>query len=314
VLFRSFRAENPQKGRFREHHQFGVEFIGSLEPEADVEVICVGREVLNRVGINAKLHINSIGQKEARENYHNLLKNYIGDNINSMCKDCKDRFERNPLRSLDCKEKACKDIMKNAPSILDSLTDEDRAHFNSVLRILDSLGIEYVVDPKVVRGLDYYTRTVFEFIADADGDGKPLTVCGGGRYDNVIEQTGGPNMGSVGFGMGMERLLICLSDMNKLPDLKPRREIFVGFLGENGRLESQKVVYNLRKNGILADSDILARSLKAQMKYADKLGSKYSVVLGDSEIENGVCNIKNMDTGDSVEIKIDGILEFLRKE
>jgi len=310
-MMSNFRAEKPQKGRYREHRQFGVEFIGPYEPENDVEVIAIAKDVLDAIGAKVMLNINSIGEADAREKYHNVLKDYIGDNLDDMCEDCKSRIDRNPLRALDCKVDKCKKIMDDAPSIQASLNDADKDHFARVLKILDVLGIEYVVNPRIVRGLDYYTRTVFEFI-DEDSLGAQSTVCGGGRYDNVVEQTGGPKMGSVGFGMGMERLLMSAKANGKVADTVPRRHMFIGYIGEAGRLLSQKLVYNLRKSGVHADGDSMGRGLKAQLKYADKINAKYSLVLGDDEIEKGVVQVKDMDTGDKYDVKINELEDFCK--
>lgn len=308
-----FRGEKPQKGRYREHHQFGVEFIGSYEPENDVEVISIAKDVLDAIGAKAVLNINSIGEAEAREKYHNVLKSYIGGNLEYMCEDCRGRIDRNPLRALDCKAEKCKKIMDGAPSIQDSLNEADKEHFERVLKLLDNIGISYVVNPRIVRGLDYYTRTVFEFI-DEESLGAQSTLCGGGRYDNVVETTGGPKTGSVGFGMGMERLLMSAKANGKISDdLVPRRQVFIGYIGDKGKLLSQKLVYELRKCGVRADSDTMGRSLKAQLKYADKINAKYSFVIGDDEIEKGIVQIKDMDSGDKYDIKIDVLKNFFEE-
>jgi len=311
-MMSNFRGEKPQKGRFREHRQFGVEFIGPAEAENDVEVIAIAKDVLEAIGAKATLNINSIGEADAREKYHNVLKEYIGDNLESMCADCKSRIDRNPLRALDCKVPNCKEIMDGAPSIQDSLNEADKDHFERVLKLLDALSIKYVVNPRIVRGLDYYTRTVFEFIDDG-ALGAQSTVCGGGRYDNMVEQTGGPKMGCVGFGMGMERLLMSAKANGKVSDLAPRRQIFIGYIGEAGRVLSQKIVYELRQKGVHADGDTMGRGVKAQLKYADKINAKYSLVLGDDEIEKGAAQIKDMDTGDKYDVDINELEEFCKK-
>ena len=311
-MMSNFRGEKPQKGRYREHRQFGVEFIGPMQPENDVEVIAIAKDVLEAIGAEAVLHINSIGEADARERYHDVLKTYIGGNLEQMCGDCRSRIDRNPLRALDCKVEKCREIMDGAPSIQDSLNEADKEHFRDVLKILDTLGIVYVVNPRIVRGLDYYTRTVFEFIDDSSL-GAQSTVCGGGRYDNMVEQTGGPKTGCVGFGMGMERLLMSAKANGKVSDFMPRRQLFIGYIGEAGRLLSQKLVYELRKSGVRADGDTMGRSVKAQLKYADKINAKYSFVLGDDEIASGIVQIKDMDTGDKYDVKVSELKDFTTK-
>ncbi len=308
----TFRYEKAQKGRQRQFHQFGIEMIGSYSPAQDAEVISVAYELMQRLGIkNVELRINSLGCNECRKVFNQKMKEFIGENIDKLCPTCKERFEKNPLRVLDCKEESCQRIMQNAPSVLDCLDEECTKHFESVKRILDSMGIKYTVDPKIVRGLDYYTRTVFEFVSNDIG--AQGTVCGGGRYDNLIEECGGQKNGAAGFGLGMERLLLTLKAQNGETEYKPYKDVFVGSMGEEGFFKSQALVYELRKNGILAESDTLERSVKAQMKYANKIGAKYSLIIGENEIKENLVSVKNMETSEKEDIKITDLIEYFIK-
>ncbi|MBP3452605.1 MAG: histidine--tRNA ligase [Clostridia bacterium] len=289
-----FRYEAPQNGRLREHHQFGMECFGAKDATADAELIMAAFTLLSRLGVkNLSVNINSIGCPECRPKYHALLKEYLADRINEMCATCKTRFERNPLRVLDCKEKHCQELVKDAPSMLDVLCDECKEHFAQLQKCLEAAGIPYQIDSRIVRGLDYYTKTVFELITTTK-DGN-LTVCGGGRYDNLVEQLGGPVLPAVGFGMGIERVLMLLEGEGiELP--KPNQyDVFVTFMGEN-KIAAFSLVQQLRKAGIRADMDHTGRSLKAQFKYANKTGAPLCATLGDDEVANGVVKIKNMNT------------------
>jgi len=302
----TFRYERPQAGRMREFNQYGVEIFGSDSPMCDAEVISLAHEILRKLELNnIELKINSMGSTECREAYNNALKDYLGENLDTLCENCKVRYEKNPLRVLDCKSDGCKDIMSKAPSILEFLTDDCNSHFETVKNILTEMGIEFIVDPTIVRGLDYYTGIVFEFISkDIGAQGA---ICGGGRYDNLVEQFGGPKMGAVGFGMGLERLILALVKEKGEYNHKPKIDIFVGSIGEKGVLKSHKLVFELRKRGILAEGDTVGRSVKAQLKYADKIGAIYSVVLGDDEVESGIVNVKDMQEGTITQIKLDEI-------
>jgi histidyl-tRNA synthetase len=309
-----FRAEKPQKGRYRQHHQFGVEYFGAAGPECDAEVISVAYELLARIGIKGAIpHINSLGCKDCRAAYNAALKAFLGDNLEKLCPACRERFEKNPLRVLDCKNTGCGELMQNAPSSLDVMDSECRGHFEGVQKHLTLLGIDFVVSSKLVRGLDYYTRTVFEF-KSADL-GAQDSLLGGGRYDSLVKECGGPDTAAVGFGMGLERLLIILDEQGvKLSDadLKP---VFAGYMGERGRTEAARLVQALRRDGIPAEFDLLGRSVKAQMKYADRLGVRYSFIIGDDEIDNNLIKIKNMDSGETVEKRLDdfaGIKEICK--
>lgn len=308
-----FRYENTQKGRQRQFHQFGVEMLGSYSPALDAEAISVVAELLKRLGIkDVELRINSLGCNECRQRYNTALKEYIGSNIDKLCDDCKSRFDKNPLRVLDCKEEGCQRIIAEAPVVLDYLDDECKEHFETVKAILDDMGIKYTVDEKIVRGLDYYTRTVFEFVAN--GIGAQGTVCGGGRYDNLIAECGGQPMGCAGFAVGIERLLLMLEAQNGEFKETNEMDIYIGSIGKEGLVKSQGIAYRMRSEGIRAEGDSVGRSVKAQMKYANKIGAKYSVILGDNEIAEDTANLKNMETGEQEQIKVSELVEIMKKK
>ncbi|MBD9218932.1 MAG: histidine--tRNA ligase [Clostridiales bacterium] len=308
-----FRYENTQKGRQRQFHQFGVEMLGSYSPALDAEAISVVAELLKRLGIkDVELRINSLGCNECRQRYNTALKEYIGSNIDKLCDDCKSRFDKNPLRVLDCKEEGCQKIISEAPVVLDYLDDECKEHFETVKAILDDMGIKYTVDEKIVRGLDYYTRTVFEFVAN--GIGAQGTVCGGGRYDNLIAECGGQPMGCAGFAVGIERLLLMLEAQNGEFKETNEMDIYIGSIGKEGLVKSQGIAYRMRSEGIRAEGDSVGRSVKAQMKYANKIGAKYSVILGDNEIAEDTANLKNMETGEQEQIKVSELVEIMKKK
>ena len=308
-----FRYENTQKGRQRQFHQFGVEMLGSYSPALDAEAISVVAELLKRLGIkDVELRINSLGCNKCRQRYNTALKEYIGSNIDKLCDDCKSRFDKNPLRVLDCKEESCQRIIAEAPVVLDYLDDECKEHFETVKAILDDMGIKYTVDEKIVRGLDYYTRTVFEFVAN--GIGAQGTVCGGGRYDNLIAECGGQPMGCAGFAVGIERLLLMLEAQNGEFKETNEMDIYIGSIGKEGLVKSQGIAYRMRSEGIRAEGDSVGRSVKAQMKYANKIGAKYSVILGDNEIAEDTANLKNMETGEQEQIKVSELVEIMKKK
>ena len=308
-----FRYENTQKGRQRQFHQFGVEMLGSYSPALDAEAISVVAELLKRLGIkDVEIRINSLGCNECRQRYNPALKEYIGSNIDKLCDDCKSRFDKNPLRVLDCKEESCQRIIAEAPVVLDYLDDECKEHFETVKAILDDMGIKYTVDEKIVRGLDYYTRTVFEFVAN--GIGAQGTVCGGGRYDNLIAECGGQPMGCAGFAVGIERLLLMLEAQNGEFKETNEMDIYIGSIGKEGLVKSQGIAYRMRSEGIRAEGDSVGRSVKAQMKYANKIGAKYSVILGDNEIAEDTANLKNMETGEQEQIKVSELVEIMKKK
>lgn len=306
-----FRYERPQSGRLREHHQFGVELYGSSSPYADAEIISLAHTFLSSVGIGGlTLHLNSIGCKECRPKFNAALRGYIGDNLDRMCGKCRERFDKNPLRILDCKEEKCREIVKAAPSITNFLCDDCRAHFEQLQGILERQGVPFVVDASVVRGLDYYTRTVFEFVSEDIG--AQGTVCGGGRYDGLVEEVGGKSTPAVGFGLGLERLLLVLQNTGRLDAPRERADVYLAPLGERAAGEVPAIAAGLRRAGVSADYDMMGRGVKAQMKYADKSGARFVVVIGDNELESGTAVLKNMDTGEERSVALGDIAGALK--
>lgn len=306
-----FRYEKPQAGRLREHHQFGIEAFGSLGPSIDAEVISVAMELYRRFGIkNLQININSIGCPKCRKEYNNALKEFLSSNLASLCETCRGRFDRNPLRILDCKVYSCKNIIKDAPLIIDYLCEDCDSHFEGLKRHLDALGYDYNVNPMIVRGLDYYTKTVFEIISNDIG--AQGTVCGGGRYDGLFEECGGPSIPAVGFGMGIERLILTLESQGiKLP-ANEYLDVFIAAVGDDAELKAFGIINDLRRNNISADKDTMKRSLKSQMKFADKLNARFTAVLGDDELSSGKIKLKNMSTGEQVEVDIDKLSDTLK--
>ena len=299
-----YRYEKPQAGRLREFHQFGLECYGTQSPVADAELICAAQSIFDRFGIKQlRLEINSIGCPACRAEYHKALKEYFYGYKDELCETCNSRLEKNPMRILDCKSPVCSKIAQGAPKITDYLCDECKEHFASVQKYLDAAGVEYTVNPTIVRGLDYYTKTVFEFVTDFIG--AQGTVCGGGRYDGLIEELGGKHLPSLGFAMGIERLLM-LMDKQGIEIPKPSTcDLYVAVMGESASLKSFEIIKAVRSCGLIAETDIVGRGLRAQMKYADKIGAKFSMVLGDNEIEQGKAVIKNMSSGEQTEIVLD---------
>ena len=308
-----FRYERPQAGRLREHHQFGIEYYGSESYLADVEVMCVAKTIFDRLGVKElELNINSIGCPECRKKYNEALKDYLRENFDKLCSTCKERFEKNPLRILDCKEEGCKAITAKAPVILDYLCDDCKAHHNNVLKELDKLNIKYVVNPHIVRGLDYYTRTVFEFVSTSIG--AQGTVCGGGRYNNLVEQVGGKPCPAVGFGMGLERLILTLESLGLSVGEEEVPDLFIALLSDKAKENIMPFTMNLRQHSLSVEIDLLERSFKGQLKYANKIGAKYMIVLGDDELDTNKANIKNMATGEETPIQLNEILKFFNIE
>lgn len=299
-----YRYEKPQAGRLREFHQFGLECYGTQSPVADAELICAAQSIFDRLGIKQlRLEINSIGCPTCRAEYHKALKEYFYGYKDELCETCNSRLEKNPMRILDCKSPICSKIAGGAPKITDYLCDECKEHFASVQKYLDAAGVEYTVNPTIVRGLDYYTKTVFEFVTDFIG--AQGTVCGGGRYDGLIEELGGKHLPSLGFAMGIERLLM-LMDKQGIEIPKPSTcDLYVAVMGESASLKSFEIIKAVRSCGLIAETDVVGRGLRAQMKYADKIGAKFSMVLGDNEIEQGKAVIKNMSSGEQTEIVLD---------
>jgi len=301
----NFRYEKPQHGRYRQHHQFGVEVFGAYTPATEAEVISLGHTLITRLGVeNVNLHINSIGCNQCRAFYHMELKDFLAERLEKFCQTCRDRFTKNPLRILDCKIDSCQALLTDAPLVTNALDDECRDHFQELQHLLTNMNIPFIVDPKVVRGLDYYTRTVFEFIAPG------FTVLGGGRYDGLIREVGGPPTGGVGFGMGIERLVLQLKENETtMPTTGPT--IFIGHADSEGARKAHELAHHLRQKGIQAESDIVNRSVKAQMKYANKIQAKYTAILGCNEITDNLVFIKDMETGERVDVAISLLVEVL---
>jgi len=308
-----FRYEKPEAGRSREFVQFGCEMFGAPSAAADFTTIALGNAVIKELGLpNIKLHINSIGCPECRPKYREALKEYLRANSADLCDTCLDRLEANPLRVLDCKNDSCKKVAEAAPKTIENLCPECEAHMEELKAYLTECGIEYVIDPHIVRGLDYYTRTVFEFIAE--GIGAQSTVCGGGRYDGLMEELGGPKMAGIGFGMGITRIILAMKQAGiEVPALAVPK-LYIAAMGKNAAVRASKIVNDLRAGGINADFDIMGRSLKAQMKYADKISARFVVILGDSELESGRAVIKEMATSEQTEIEISEIAQFLQSK
>ena len=306
-----YRYERPQAGRLREFHQFGVEIYGSPAPSADVEAIFAASAFLQKLGISAQLRLNSIGCPACRAGYNAALKEYFRPRLGEMCATCRERFEKNPLRMLDCKEEGCKAITAGAPKILDYLCPDCAAHFQKVEELLAASGIEHVVDPNIVRGLDYYTRTVFEFVSDSIG--AQGTVCAGGRYDGLIAGLGGPSTPAVGFAAGLERLLLLMENTGVQFPAAPVPDIYVAGMDEASRARALSLAAALRRQDISAECDLMERSVKAQLKYADKLGARYVAVIGENELAEGAVNLKKMSDGSSVKLPFGEIYNYLKK-
>ncbi|MBC8560487.1 histidine--tRNA ligase [Fumia xinanensis] len=306
-----FRNEKPQAGRFRQFHQLGVEMFGSASPSADVEVISFVNDFFAILGIEGlSLEINSIGCPTCRKEYHTALKQYFEARKDELCETCLTRLDKNPMRILDCKSPVCKEIAKDAPAVLDYLCDDCKAHFEGLKKRLDALNIAYVVNPRIVRGLDYYNKTVFEFVS---GDiGAQSTVCGGGRYDGLLKSLGGNDQPALGFAMGIERLLMVAEAQGvEIPAPQPC-DLYIASIGEEASIRALQLVTDLRNEGFYAECDTMGRSVKAQMKYADKIEAQFSMVLGENELAENKANIKNMQTGESCEIMLDeSLVKFL---
>lgn len=306
----AFRYERPQAGRLREFHQFGIEVFGSGSYQTDAEVIFAASAFLDKLGVRVKLEINSIGCKVCRAEYNKALKKYFEPNLSKMCEACRSRFEKNPLRILDCKEEGCKKFTAEAPSITDYLCGECSRHFDGVKSLLDNQGLKYIVNPRIVRGLDYYSRTVFEFVSDEIG--AQGTVCGGGRYDGLIAELGGSSLPAIGFAAGIERLMLLMENTGiKIPERQKVR-IYIAGMDEKTRDKAFEIATALRLKGISAEIDHLNRSIKAQFKYADKLGAEYVAVIGENELLSGELNIKNMSDGTQTAVKIGQIESYLK--
>lgn len=300
----AFRYENPQSGRLRQHHQFGIEFLGSASPLAEVELITLLLQFFKELGIKGtKLHINSIGCRDCRKTYNEALLSYLRQYEGELCATCRERMLKNPLRVIDCKVPTCKEIVKHAPRTIEYLDDECNRHFEELKSLLTALEIPYEVDTGIVRGLDYYTKTVFEFV-NAEG----FTICGGGRYDNLIHEIDEKqDIPAVGFGCGIERIINELEVEGVELEPEPKVELYVGILGQEAKAEAYKLVRKLRNAGVIVETDYLNRSVKAQMKYANKIGARKTVIIGADELAGNKVHVKDMETGEQTEVTIDNL-------
>lgn len=303
-LISCYRYEKPQAGRLREFHQFGVECFGTASPLADAEIIALAKSIFDTLGVrDLSLELNSIGCPKCRAEYHKALKEYFASRKDELCDTCKGRLDRNPMRILDCKSPICHEIAQGAPVVIDYLCDECKEHFEKVQKYLDAQNIEYKINPQIVRGLDYYTKTVFEFVSNSIG--AQGTVCGGGRYDGLVEELGGQHTASLGFAMGLERLMLLMEAQGCEFPQAEKPDLFIVALGEKATLKAVEIAKDMREEGFSALLDLNQRSVRAQMKYADKLGAKFNVVIGDNEVENKIAKLKNMQTGEETEINLD---------
>lgn len=304
-----YRYEKPQAGRLREFHQFGIECFGAASPISDAEIIALANSYFNFIGIEKlAVEINSIGCPECRKKYSEALKAYFEDRKGDLCETCLSRLERNPMRILDCKSPVCSEIASGAPVVLDYICDDCRDHFEKLKQYLEVLGISYTVNPQIVRGLDYYTRTVFEFVS-LDEKTKGLVLGGGGRYDGLIEELGGASMPACGFAMGLERLLIAMEESGIPFPEAPKCNLSIVSAGENALLKALSLSAELRSQGYSVNIDTVGRSIKAQMKYANKINSEFTVVIGDNELENGTAMLKCMEDGTQTEVSLDDFEE-----
>ncbi|MBQ7624052.1 MAG: histidine--tRNA ligase [Clostridia bacterium] len=309
----NFRYEQPQAGRLREHHQFGIECFGAASFEADAEVISLAASFIKALGIKTKLRINSIGCPACRPAYYKALRDYFKSYENDLCETCRGRLEKNPMRILDCKSPVCQGIAEKAPRALDFLCEDCGAPFEGLKRTLNDTGVPFEIDTGIVRGLDYYTKTVFEFVFD--GIGAQGTVCGGGRYDGLIEQLGGAPTPAVGFGCGLERLIIAATASGFVFPPEDKDGVFIASADEAGRRAAARFAAELRDAGVPAQTDLCARSLKAQMKQADRCGAAYTLILGEQEAENNSATVKNMATGEQVSCALSAadIIKVIKK-
>ena len=299
-----FRHENVQKGRLREFHQFGCEMVGTADPRADAEVISLAKNLMDRIGLrDIELNINSIGCPTCRAKYQQALRDYFGARREELCDTCKERLEKNPMRLLDCKSPICKEIGKDAPLIIDYLCEECSDHFEKLKKNLSLMNIDFVVNPRIVRGLDYYTRTVFEFISkDIGAQG---TVCAGGRYDGLIGELSGKQVPALGFGMGLERLILTMESQGCDFMEAKTCDLYIASMGDAAADRAMAMTMELRDEGFFVEYDLVGRGIKPQMKYADKIGSKFVLVLGDNELETGEAKLKNMASGEQIAVKLD---------
>ncbi|MFC2948451.1 histidine--tRNA ligase [Virgibacillus sediminis] len=309
-----FRYERPQKGRMRQLNQFGVEVLGSDDPAVDAEVIDLAMSCYQSLGLKSlKLVINSLGDKESRENHRRALVEHFTPHKEELCGDCQSRLEKNPLRVLDCKKDRDHPAMATAPSILDYLNRESEDYFNQVKSYLTAMGIEYEVDKNLVRGLDYYNHTAFEIMSEAEGFGAITTLAGGGRYNGLVEELDGPSTPGIGFGMGLERLLMALEAENIEMPIDHQLDCFLVAVGAEAEKESVRILHELRNSGIQIDKDYQKRKMKAQFKAADRNAAKFVLVLGEDELQKGVINVKSMETGEQAELPLTELTGRLQK-
>lgn len=305
-----FRYERPQAGRSREFVQFGVEVFGADSPSADAEVISLANEIFSSLGVkNLSLELNSIGCKQCRPKYHEALTAYFQSKKDELCPTCLERLKTNPMRLLDCKVDSCKEISKDAPVIIDYICEDCKEHFDLLCKSLSLMGISYTINPKIVRGLDYYTRTVFEFVSNEIG--AQGTVCGGGRYDGLVKEIGGPDVSGLGFAIGLTRLILLMEAQNAAFMEEHKCDLYIAPMGKEAALKATAITHILRQEGFFAETDIVGRSLKAQMKYADKINAAFSLVLGDNEIQSGKAMIKNMKTSQQTECELEKLTDHL---
>lgn len=307
-----FRYERQQAGRYRQFVQYGVEAIGSADPAIDAEVIALAMDVYQTVGLkDLKLVINSLGDKETRDAHRTALINHFEPSIGEFCSDCQNRLAKNPLRILDCKKDHEHPLMASAPALTDFLTESSAQYFDQVKKYLEVLGIPYVVDPNLVRGLDYYNHTAFEIMSTSAGFGAITTLCGGGRYNGLVEDIGGPEVPGIGFAMSIERLLLALEAEGVELDVEDSLDIYVVAMGDEAKLKSAELISSFRAKGISADMDYVDRKMKAQMKSADRLGAKFVIVIGESELEEGAVNVKEMESGNQQRVAFHDLVTYL---
>ena len=307
-----FRYEKPQSGRLREFHQFGIETFGTMDMMADAECISLGYDFLQEMGItDVELRINSVGCPECRKKHREALRELLKPKYDELCDTCKDRFDRNPMRIIDCKSPICQELVAGAPMMIDYLCDDCRDAFEQLKANLDAMGIEYVVDTGIVRGLDYYTKTAFEFVTTKIG--AQGTVCGGGRYDKLVEEVGGPSTPGVGFGLGKERLLLTMEACGvEIPE-PSGADVFIAVMGDEAKAAGLKLMRELRKQGIAVQMDIMGRNIKNQFKYANRINARKTVVIGQDELEKNSFAIKDMATSQQVNVPMESIVEELMK-
>lgn len=311
-LAQIFRYERPQAGRYRQHHQFGAEVLGSNDPATDAEVISLAVSFFQKLGLRSlKVAVNSLGDKESRKAHRQALINHFEPNISEFCDDCQKRLEKNPLRILDCKVDRDHALLKTAPSIIDYLNEESQARFEKVKMYLDAMGIQYEVDANLVRGLDYYNHTVFEIMLDSKGFGAITTLCGGGRYNGLVEQIGGPETPGIGFGLGLERLLLALETEGVELPIEKIVDCYIVTYGDEAKDASVKILSDLRSARLSADRDFMGRAPKSQFKAADRSGARFVAILGENELASGKISVKNMATSEQVEVPLEELVQYI---